>query len=605
MAASIWTPAVTVDINATAADLDFLQKGTGAVTRSVQSKLREWVTPTDYGAIGDGYTDDTDAIIACLNSGYPIDWLNLTYRVTTELTVVYSGPLNWKSCGATILMTSAGPVRAVFHITLPSGDHNIQGNITFDANSKAYNGIFFYSTEYANVRAHGLTAKNAYRSGTLYEGGNGILFSGKFGLVVLDNPVVYNSKLLATAGIPGVEGIFGISFIPDVRIAVVNNPYVEDIYSTDPTYLVDQDGIRYICTNELGDASEYSLTVNGGTIKNAWGRGIKSQAENSFVSGVTFIRTTGFSRGYGNEEVDFQEGGGILKGCVGLYKGSAPEMFVQAQQSRLAKSTPSAVIDGVLINLGTGTTLPRFLTTVPHDTGYGQNVRVSNVDIIGSGSLTIFAAFYAAFDREFNLFLSDITAAPTSRFVSAVVKTSSGATGSGTGTIKATRVINTGASVKDITSQAPGWPVLVSMTDCINFTDYLRGQNINGVTAAGSGHQAVRAIIPENAAVAGTLRPISFTLENDQIYSTPNGMCVDGNASNVLIVAVSDADKESQGVFFIGDDGVLKGTTTTNWTVSTTINDPGSGMYRMWRNNGINIRNMSGATRTFTCLLIG
>lgn len=46
----------------TAAGLDYLQAGTGAVTQTVQKRLRWSVYVTDFGAVGDGSADDTAAI---------------------------------------------------------------------------------------------------------------------------------------------------------------------------------------------------------------------------------------------------------------------------------------------------------------------------------------------------------------------------------------------------------------------------------------------------------------------------------------------------------------------------------------------------------------
>jgi hypothetical protein len=95
--ANIVDGAITnVDINnsagITSSKFNFTQSGTGATTRTVESKLRDVVSVKDFGAKGDGTTDDTAAIQAALDyvgsTGGGTVYLQKTagkYRITSGL----------------------------------------------------------------------------------------------------------------------------------------------------------------------------------------------------------------------------------------------------------------------------------------------------------------------------------------------------------------------------------------------------------------------------------------------------------------------------------------------------------------------------------------
>ncbi len=101
---SITNPQVAVNAAIEATKLSFTQSGTGAVARTVESKLRDVVSVKDFGAVGDGVTNDAAAIQAAVNAcaGKTIYFPPGTYIVASRITFISNTHLKGES-GQSIL----------------------------------------------------------------------------------------------------------------------------------------------------------------------------------------------------------------------------------------------------------------------------------------------------------------------------------------------------------------------------------------------------------------------------------------------------------------------------------------------------------------------
>ena len=73
------------DTTGTAAGMQFTQAGSGAVQRTVESKLQDVVSAKDFGAAGNGVTDDLAKIKLALESGKIVDGGGLSYAIDGTL----------------------------------------------------------------------------------------------------------------------------------------------------------------------------------------------------------------------------------------------------------------------------------------------------------------------------------------------------------------------------------------------------------------------------------------------------------------------------------------------------------------------------------------
>jgi len=124
--------------------MDFLQAGTGAVARSVESKLRDVVSVLDFGAVRNGVTDDTAAINAAITTagvGGTIYFPKGTYLIKSQLTQLEGQ--SWIGEGGQRSTTLKKGFNGDFIIP---GDRGALRNLNIECNGTSYSGRGIYVT---------------------------------------------------------------------------------------------------------------------------------------------------------------------------------------------------------------------------------------------------------------------------------------------------------------------------------------------------------------------------------------------------------------------------------------------------------------------------
>ena len=140
---------------ADSASVTYIPAGTGAVQTSVQSKLRETVSVKDFGAVGDGVTDDTAAIQAALTYATPSSSATFTsvggnavyfpagkYRFTGAILIPEWVNLIGDGKGLTVLLAAGATSKIQFGTTSADNRGGSSFGFTIDGNSVATNGLY-------------------------------------------------------------------------------------------------------------------------------------------------------------------------------------------------------------------------------------------------------------------------------------------------------------------------------------------------------------------------------------------------------------------------------------------------------------------------------
>ncbi len=589
----------------------------GALDGVVGDYLANRIHVRKFGVVGDGVTDDSNALEAAIMAGVPIDFGNLQVRITRSIgdQAIIPSRIDWKASGAKIFMDSSTIKESVLYFSVLPLDHRIEGPLFIDGASKAFAGIYLrnnsadlYPLGYGTMFASDLRVENIRRADATYANGDGILIRGGFTSVTLIRPIVRNVILAPGAGTPGMVGVSGIAVFGNSdgigypRTVTIVDPYIENVSSEDPSYLDDMDGIRVFGPHAVTpgvNAIDSTFTITRGVFRNCSGRSIKSQMTTGQVIGGKFIRTTGPASGIGNEEIAFQQGGGYVEDIVCLYYGgNVPSTVINGGEGTVERRRPSLKVKGVYVANHSSPAIPQIVQTFSPGVSTGL-ISVEDVEV--QGPVDRLVEYLVNGDLN-ALKVANVTVdGLTTELIRA--KSSGSSTPFG-GKVYAENCINNGTLRPMLTHRVAGNAVVVELSEygCVGFT-----RNGSADTSLVNPGSVMRpyAIAGAGQSVGGSMRVQSVNIEPGNVgqiqgHGVNNGVCF-------AIISIN-RNSSSNGAVSISSTGVVALAVGSDITVGGT-SEPASGLFRVWSQASgggtINIRNGDTSTRAVTLFSFG
>lgn len=308
--------------------------------------------------------------------------------------------------GDFIKIASSVAVKHYFYLTHVDGKHKATRCLYVESSQNNSDGEseFYFNNS---------SAKRAKRkSGETFLGGSAVHVRGAFKQVVSEYSKISECMLGTGAGTPGSVGINGlaVTFLTQtsypLELSIIGGG-VDKVYSEDPSYTGDQDGVLFFSATSSGKAGKVRslLNVEGVGFRNCWGRSIKSQCRNSIVRANNFFRNEGSNAFHGNTEVDIQVGQGEVSNNTYEYEsgytgGTCVGFGADANVKR-----GSVLVTNNEVYLDAATTLPVFITSAPRDGKlgvitctdnkvFGKVVNFARLYVRGAKNIAVFKQNY-------------------------------------------------------------------------------------------------------------------------------------------------------------------------------------------------------------------
>lgn len=358
------------------AALNFTQSGTGAVPRTVQSKLLDVVSVKDFGAVGDGTTDDTAAIQAALNTtSKAIYFPDGLYRVARAgTTAALTSTVADRQIFGEGRITATSVVRKVFYIT------GARTQFRLDCAGNNLIGVFVHTfADDCEVTRCRIT--NLYSPASTGEvNGVRVTLDGLTGgAVVSDN---FFNNLQSVGDTTGANGVGMARAVIVEASSDVSAPVV--ISNNTIRNVIGEEGDAINVINSSGGSPNIfyyvNLIIQNNTIVDFNRRGIKIQCFGARIIGNTLRNTWTSNQGNMQGVIDLVQGGdhyvvgNVLDNCKYITQIRANE----AEEGTAGVSNIT-ISNNVITRVGVETTVGNLIyVRTGTQTNRGSGVTISN-----------------------------------------------------------------------------------------------------------------------------------------------------------------------------------------------------------------------------------